>query len=331
MNNLPIVDTFGRVHSSLRVSVTDRCNIRCFYCMPELVKFLPQRDVLSFEEIVRVVRVLASLGVDRIRITGGEPLVRAELWTLISMIRSIEGVLEVALTTNGLLLAEQAEKLKLAGLDRLNISLDTVNPVVFQRITRRQGLEKVLAGIAAAKEVGFENIRLNAVSISGISETEIVPLAKFARQQNLELRFIEFMPLDGDEAWQSQQVLSGTSVRKLIENEVGSLVSAERFVPSQPAVDYHYSDGIGSVGFVNSVTEPFCHACDRMRITAEGKFRNCLFSSVEWDVREALRSGATNGEIENLIRECVTAKKRGHGTNDGEFLRPAKAMYQIGG
>jgi cyclic pyranopterin phosphate synthase len=331
MSSLPIIDTFGRAHTSVRVGVTDRCNIRCFYCMPEVVKFLPQRDVLSFEEIERVVRILASKGVDRVRITGGEPLVRAEISKLISMIRQIEGIQDIALTTNGLLLAEQAEQLKSAGLDRLNVSLDTIDPDVFERITRRKGLEKVLDGIAAAKRVGFENIRLNAVSIAGISETEIVPLAKFARGQNLELRFIEFMPLDGEQAWQTQQVLSGAKVRELITAEVGSLEPSERSNPSQPAVDFRYSDGLGSVGFINSVTEPFCKSCDRIRITAEGKFRNCHFSSVEWDVRETLRSGANDEEIERLIRECVTAKKLGHGTNDGEFLRPEKAMYQIGG
>jgi cyclic pyranopterin phosphate synthase len=331
MSSLPIVDTFGRVHTSLRVGVTDRCNIRCFYCMPEVVKFLPQRDVLSFEEIERMVRILASLGINRVRITGGEPLVRAEIWKLIAMIRGIEGIRDIALTTNGLLLAEQAEQLKSAGLDRLNVSLDTVDPLVFERITRRKGLEKVLSGIATAQQAGFENIRLNAVSIAGISETEIVPLAKFARDQNLELRFIEFMPLDADEAWQTGQVLSGDDVKQLISAEVGSLIPCERSDSSQPAVDFRYSDGIGSIGFINSVTEPFCSACDRMRITAEGKFRNCLFSSVEWDLRAALRSGADGAEIERLIRDCVTAKKLGHGSNDGEFLRPAKAMYQIGG
>lgn len=331
MTTLPIVDSFGRVHTNLRVGVTDRCNIRCFYCMPENVKFLPQRDVLSFEEIERLVRILASLGVDRVRITGGEPLVRSEIWKLISMIRAIDGIRDIAMTTNGLLLAEQAEKLKSAGLDRLNVSLDTVDPAVFERITRRQGLDKVLSGIAVAQQVGFENIRINAVSIAGITETEIVPLAKFAREQNLELRFIEFMPLDADKAWQTQQVLSGADVREVIASEIGSLVPSKRTNPSQPAIDFRYAEGGGSVGFINSVTEQFCSSCDRMRITAEGKFRNCLFSSVEWDVRSALRSGADDAELERLIRECVAAKKLGHGTNEGEFLRPDKAMYQIGG
>ena len=331
LNQLPIVDTFGRVHNSLRVSVTDRCNIRCFYCMPETVKFMPKSEVLTFEEIHRLVTVVAELGVDRIRITGGEPLVRSELWKLVSLIRNTPGINDVAITTNGILLAEQVDSLKSAGLDRINVSLDTMNEDMFQKITRRKGLSKVLDGIAAAKTAGFENIRVNAVSIKGLTENEIVPLAKFARRENLELRFIEFMPLDGDEDWRSQQVLTGAQVLEIIDDSIGELSPKPRINPSQPAVDYQYADGQGSVGFINSVSQPFCGDCNRMRVTAEGKFRNCLFSSAEWDVRSLLRCGATSQEITDRIRECVTAKKAGHGTDSGEFLRPQRAMYQIGG
>ena len=331
MRSLPILDSFDRVHNALRVSVTDRCKIRCFYCMPELVKFLPRKDVLTFEEIVRVVRVTAEMGVDRIRITGGEPLVRSQLAELVSMIKSVPGINDVALTTNGLLLGDQVKELKDAGLDRLNVSLDTIDPVVFERITRRKGLEKVLQGIEAAKQVGFEKIRVNAVAITGISESEIVPLAEFARRESLELRFIEFMPLDGDEQWDTKQVLTGEQLRSIIEANVGALEVANRSDDSQPAMDYQYLDGKGTIGFINSVSEPFCGTCNRMRITAEGKFRNCLFSSHEWDIRELLRSGASDLEIENAIRECVTAKKAGHGSDDQQFLRPDRAMYQIGG
>ena len=330
-NRLPIVDSFDRTHNALRISVTDRCNIRCFYCMPEIVQFLPKRDVLTFEEILRLVQILAAQGVDRIRITGGEPLVRKDLATLIRLIMSVPGIKDIALTTNGILLADQAQSLRDAGLDRLNVSLDTIDPEVFERITRRKGLDKVLNGIKVAHAVGFTNIRINAVSMVGISETEIVPMAEFCRDNNLELRFIEFMPLDGDEAWQTNQVLSGDQVREMISREVGLLVPAERKDLSQPAVDYGYVEGNGSVGFINSVTQPFCGDCNRMRVTAEGKFRNCLFSGEEWDVRELLRGEATDAEIEALIRDCVMDKKAGHGTNDGNFLRPEKAMYQIGG
>ena len=299
--------------------------------MPEIVQFLPKRDVLTFEEILRLVQILAAQGVDRIRITGGEPLVRKDLATLIGLIKSVPGIKDIALTTNGILLADQAQSLRDAGLDRLNVSLDTIDPEVFERITRRKGLDKVLNGIKVAHAVGFTNIRINAVSMVGISETEIVPMAEFCRDNNLELRFIEFMPLDGDEAWQTNQVLSGDQVREMISREVGLLVPAERKDLSQPAVDYRYVERNGTVGFINSVTQPFCGDCNRMRVTAEGKFRNCLFSGEEWDVRELLRGEATDAEIEALIRDCVMDKKAGHGTNDGNFLRPEKAMYQIGG
>lgn len=331
MSFLPIIDNYGRVHNSLRIGVTDRCNIRCFYCMPETVQFLPRADLLSFEEIERLVVILAQQGVDRIRITGGEPLVRSELWRLIKMIKAINGIREVALTTNGLLLAQQVEHLKSAGLDRLNVSLDTIDPEVFEQVTRRKGLEKVLAGIDAAQAIGLSNIRINAVSITGITESEIGPLAQFARRKKLELRFIEFMPLDGDQAWETGQVLSGAAVKSLIEANVGTLVPVERNNPSQPAVDFAYQDHDARVGFINSVTQPFCGDCNRMRVTAEGKFRNCLFSSAEWDVRALLRSDASDTEIEASIRQCIGAKKAGHGTDDGKFLRPEKAMYQIGG
>lgn len=331
MTRTPITDSFGRIHNNLRISVTDRCNIRCFYCMPESVEFLPRKDLLTFEEIDRIVGVLSEFGVDRIRITGGEPLVRKEIWNLIGLIRSRKSIQDIALTTNALLLAEQAQKLRDAGLDRLNISLDTIDPAVFEKITRRKGLDKVLAGIEAAQAAGFKNIRINAVSITGISESEIVPLAQFARDKNLELRFIEFMPLDGDESWQTDQVLSGANVRDLIAKDICALTPSVRTNESQPAIDFDYADGQGRVGFINSVTEPFCGACNRMRITAEGKFRNCLFSSVEWDIAKLMRGGATDSEIVATIRESVSAKKAGHGTDDGRFLRPAKAMYQIGG
>jgi len=308
---------------------------------------MPKKDVLSFEEIHRLVKITAKMGVDRIRLTGGEPLVRSELWKLISLIKSVEGIVDVGLTTNGLLLGDQAQNLRDAGLDRLNVSLDTIDPEVFEKITRRKGLEKVLEGIQAAKRAGFTNIRINAVSIKGLTESEIVPLAQFSRDNDLELRFIEFMPLDADEAWNLDQVLTGSQVRETISNHVGNLIAVHRDNLSQPAVDYEYENisnndsakssakisakSSARVGFINSVSEPFCDACNRMRVTAEGKIRNCLFSSVEWDVREGLRSGATDQQIENIIRECVMAKKAGHGSDSGRFLRPEKAMYQIGG
>jgi cyclic pyranopterin phosphate synthase len=328
----PLVDSFGRVHTSLRLSVTDRCNIRCFYCMPaEGVRFLPRADILSFEEITRFVRVVAAMGVSRIRLTGGEPLVRAELPTLVAMLREIDGVEEIALTSNGMLLGQQAGGLKRAGLDRLNISLDTLDAAKFERIARRSGFDQVLEGIDAAIAAGFENVRLNALAIRGETEDEIVPLVEFATSRGLVMRFIEYMPLDADGAWRHDQVLAGEVIRETIERELGPLVPAERSESSQPAVDYEFADGRGSVGFINPVSEPFCGACDRLRLTAEGQVRNCLFSTTESDARSLLRSGASDDAIEQLVRRSIHEKKPGHGIDDQTFLRPERAMYQIGG
>jgi len=312
---LPIVDSFQRLHSNLRISVTDRCNIRCQYCMPESVKFLPQRDLLSFEQIARLGSILAPLGVDRIRLTGGEPLVRSQLPVLVRMLKGIDGISEVAMTTNAVLLKEHAEPLKQAGLDRLNISLDTVDPELFKTVTRRDVLPKVFAGIEAARQAGFQKIKINAVPLPLVDDDAIVDLAKFCVDQRLELRFIEFMPLDGDQAWQREKVRSGDYLRKLIEARVGKIERAQVSDASQPACIFQYVDQATEplgIGFIDSVTKPFCDACNRMRITAEGKFRNCLFSDAEWDLKEALRHG-TDYEVESIVREAILAKKRGHG------------------
>ena len=328
---IPIVDSFQREHRSLRISVTDRCNIRCFYCMPENVKFLPQDSILSFEEIHRIAGILARHGVSRIRLTGGEPLVRSEIWNLVELLKSVRGVEEVALTTNGILLSDQATKLKASGLDRINVSLDSIDRDKFKEITRRDALDKVLTGIDTAISVGFENIRINAVSVNGISETEVAPLVAWAQKKGLHLRFIEFMPLDGDQAWQNQQVFTGAMLRKIIEKNFGPLIPLFRERSSQPANDFQLSKNGPPIGFIDSVTEPFCQACDRMRITSEGKLRNCLFSIEEWDLKELVRSNATDEQIEERIRFGIKHKKLGHGTDTGRFVRPERAMYQIGG
>jgi len=345
-----LFDRFGRVHTNLRISVTDRCNIRCFYCMPaENVQFKPRHEILSFEEIVRFARVAASLGVNKLRLTGGEPLVRQDMPQLVAQLAAIPGIDELALTTNGILLAEHAADLKAAGLHRLNISLDALDATVFKAIARRDGLDRVLAGIQAAIDVGFTRTRLNAVSIRNLTESEVIPLAQFARQHALELRFIEYMPLDADGAWQSDQVLSGDTVRAMITDVVGPLITCEVDDPSQPATDYEYVDGRGRVGFINPVTHSFCHNCNRLRLTAEGQIRNCLFSTVEWDARAILRSeNATNDSLGNALRgvpelpsiddqlaalmiACVGEKRAGHGIDTADFIKPQRAMYQIGG
>ncbi len=330
--NKPLIDRFGRKHTSLRISVTDRCNIRCFYCMPlENVRFKPRDELLSFEEMTRVVRVAAGHGISKLRLTGGEPLVRSNLSQLVKMLKEVTGIHEIALTTNGILLTEQAEDLKTAGLDRLNVSLDAISEEMFAKITRRQGVQRVIDGISAAQAVGFEDIRLNAVSIQNLTESEIVPLANFAREKDLHLRFIEFMPLDADRAWNKTQVLSGEKLREIISCKVAPLLEIERDDVSQPAVDYQYADGRQRVGFINSVTEPFCGTCNRLRITAEGQLRNCLFGTEEWDTRQILRSGGTDSELSQRLYSCVQAKKLSHGMDSPEFVPPERAMYQIGG
>ena len=327
-----LIDTLGRIHTNLRISVTDRCNIRCFYCMPdENVRFRPRHEILTFEEIERFARVSASLGVNKLRLTGGEPLVRADLHKLVRQLAVIPGIRDIALTTNGILLEEQAQALKDAGLLRINISLDALTEETFRRIARRDGLDRVLAGIHAARRVGFERIRLNAVAIKGITEPEIVPLARFAREQGMEMRFIEFMPLDAEQHWEHDQVLSGEEIRSQIEEAIGPLEPATRPDPSQPATDFRFTDGSGTIGFINPVSQPFCEDCNRLRITAEGQIRNCLFSTVEWDARSLLRGGGTDQELAELIRDCVRAKKPGHGIDSSDFVRPERAMYQIGG
>lgn len=328
----PLIDTLGRVHTNLRISVTDRCNIRCFYCMPdENVRFLPRQEILSFEEIERFAKVAARLGVNKLRLTGGEPLVRAELHKLVERLAAIEGIDDIALTTNGILLAEQAQALKDAGLTRINISLDALTAETFRQIARRDGLDRVLAGIHAAQRVGFERIRLNAVAIKGVTEPEVVPLANFARNHGMEMRFIEFMPLDAENHWQHDQVLTGEEIRCKLEDAIGPLKPADRPDKSQPATDFRFADGRGTIGFINPVTQPFCEDCNRLRLTAEGKVRNCLFSTVEWDAREVLRGGGSDDDLIALLRACIRAKKPGHGIDSSDFIKPQRAMYQIGG
>ncbi len=329
---MPLLDGFGRLHTNLRISVTDRCNLRCFYCMPaEHVVFKPRDELLTYEEIARFVRVVVALGVDKIRLTGGEPLVRHGVAELVRLLAAVPGIRDLALTTNGLLLAEQAAELRAAGLRRLNVSLDALDDDTFRQISRRSGLDRVLAGILAAKEAGFKRLRLNAVSIRGLTEPQIVPLAQFAREHGFELRFIEYMPLDAEHGWDKEQVLSGEEVRAIIEREVAPLDTVVRDDPAQPATDFSYRDGSGRVGFINPVSQPFCGSCNRLRLTAEGQVRNCLFSTTEWDARTLLRDGGTDAQVAELVQTAVGAKRFGHGIDTPEFIRPERAMYQIGG
>jgi cyclic pyranopterin phosphate synthase len=297
----------------------------------ENVVFKPRNELLTFEEIERFVRVAVSLGIRELRLTGGEPLVRHDLHKLVARLADLEGVEDLALTSNGILLAEQAAALKAAGLDRLNVSLDALSEETFQKISRRAGLQRILDGIFAARAAGFDNIRLNAVAIRGLTEAEIVPLAKFAREHDFQLRFIEFMPLDAENHWEQQQVLTCDEIRRMLEAHFCPLVPSKRINLAQPAVDFHFTDGRGSIGFINPVSHPFCSDCNRLRLTAEGQVRNCLFSTTEWDAREIMRRGDTDHELEQLVRECVWNKQPAHGVGEADFERPARAMYQIGG
>ena len=333
-NSLPrqLIDIFRRVHNNLRVSVTDRCNIRCFYCMPaDNVEFMPKAELLSFEEIERVVRVGTTLGIDRVRLTGGEPLVRRDLPKLISQLVKIPGIVDIGLTTNGVLLGEQAQQLRDAGLQRLNISLDALDPEVFKRVTRRDSYDKVVEGIQAARDAGFSPIKLNAVSVKGMTEDQIIPFAELARDTDTEVRFIEFMPLDADSQWQRDKVLFAAEIIARIEAVFGTLKPVPSKNPNAPANDFEFADGRGRIGMIASVSQPFCSTCNRFRLTAEGKLRNCLFSMEETDVRGLLRGNGSDEEIAAAMLSCITAKKAGHLINSEDFVQPDRPMYSIGG
>jgi GTP 3',8-cyclase len=325
----PLLDTFGRVHINLRISVTDRCNLRCTYCMPEEVTFLDKHELLTFEEITRFVEIVAPLGINKVRLTGGEPLLRRDLPRLVAMICKVPGIKDVGLTTNGILLAQMAQPLFDAGLRRINISLDALDPERFRQLSRRDGLEKVIEGILAAKKAGFEPVKINAVSIRGVTESEVLPLARFAREHGLEMRFIEYMPI-GAEPWERDKVYFAHEILEQIEQGIGPLVPAKDYDPKAPAMDFDYMDGGGRVGMIASVSRPFCASCNRVRLTAEGKLRNCLFALNEIDLKPLLR-GAAAEEIAALVRGNIWEKWEGHEINTARFVKPERTMHMIGG
>jgi GTP 3',8-cyclase len=329
---IPLIDSFGRIHTSLRISVTDRCDVRCFYCMPEEgVKFVPREEILRFEEIEHFVRIAAGLGIDKLRITGGEPLVRKDLPMLVERLAAIPGIRDLALTTNGVLLAGLAQPLYAAGLRRLNVHLDTLDRERFRQITRRDRLPQVLEGIRAAKHAGFRTIKLNAVAVKNLVEPDLVPLARFGREQGIEVRFIEFMPLDAQQLWDRGKVLMAADIVEILSREIAPLIPIPDRDPRAPALDYGFADGIGSVGFIASVSRPFCRNCNRLRLTADGKLRYCLFAIEEDDVKGPLRSGAPDEAIAEIIRRNVAAKWEGHEINTVRFVAPPRPMYAIGG
>jgi len=331
MDTAPLIDSFGRVHDNLRVSVTDRCNIRCFYCMPETdVEFAQRSEILDFEEIERFARIAAKLGITKLRVTGGEPLVRRDLPVLIGRLAAIPGIRDLALTTNGVLLPDLAGPLYDAGLRRINVHLDTLDRDRFFEITRRDDLGKVLAGLERAKELGFR-VKLNAVAVKNLVEPDIVPLALFARENGYEVRYIEFMPLDAQGLWDRRKVLLADDIIATLSREIAPLVAVPDPDPRAPATEYAFADGGGTVGFIASVSRPFCLNCNRLRLTADGKIRYCLFAIEEDDVKSLMRAGAPDDEIAALVRRNVAGKWIGHEINSAKFVAPPRPMYSIGG
>jgi cyclic pyranopterin phosphate synthase len=325
---MELIDTFGRVHRDLRIAVTDRCNFRCQYCMTEEgMEWMPREGLLSFEEIERVASILVTrYGVDSIRLTGGEPTVRAHLPRLVQKLAAL-GV-DLAMTTNGATLPLVADDLHAAGLKRVNISLDSLQRDRFIELTRRDELDRVLEGIDAAIDAGFEPVKINAVLMRGINDDEIVDFARFGREKGVVVRFIEFMPLDADEMWGPERVVPLAEVIETI-NEEFPIEAVQR--TSAPATRYRYKDGVGEVGVIATVTEKFCDTCDRIRLTADGQFRNCLFAVSDYNVRDVMRRGASDDELATLLEGAVHDKWAGHGIDTVHFIRPKRNMSQIGG
>jgi len=323
-----LIDEFGRVHRDLRISVTDRCNFRCTYCMPqEGMEWRPRDEILTFEEIERVARIMVErYGVDSIRLTGGEPTVRARLPLLVEKLSAL-GV-DLAMTTNGVSLPLLADELKRAGLTRLNISLDSFKAERFLELTRRDELQRTLAGIDAAIDAGFDPVKINVVVMRGINDDEILDFAEFGRTKGVTVRFIEFMPLDADEIWNNSLVMTQSEIVELLAAEY-DIEPIER--TSAPATRWQYTDGKGEIGVVASVSESFCDSCDRVRITADGQFRSCLFATEETDVRALLRDGSSDDVVAEALERTVAAKWAGHQINQVHFIRPRRSMSEIGG
>ena len=330
-SDAPLADAHGRILTDLRVSVTDRCNFRCRYCMPaEGMEWLDRSDILSFEEIERLVRAFARLGVTDVRLTGGEPLARREFPRLVSMLRRIDGIADLSVTTNGYLLERDAAALVDAGIDRVNVSVDSLARDRFHEITRRDALPQVLRGLEAiAAYERVHPIKVNAVAIRDFTEDEVYRFAEMARSTDYQVRFIEFMPLDGDRAWEPDAVLTGAEVRELIEAHYP--LEALPREPHATARVYRFADGQGEIGFINPVSEPFCADCNRLRLTADGKLRTCLFSIRETDLREPMRAGASDDELTAIIRDAAWRKELKHHVNEPGFVAPPRTMSAIGG
>src|SRR5579872_4254686 len=315
-----LVDSYGRRIKSMRISITDKCNFRCTYCMPaEGLPWLKKAEILSYEEITRIARVAVNIGIEQIRLTGGEPLVRRDVPELVRQLRQIEGLHSLSLTTNGVLLKQQAAPLAEAGLTRINVSVDSLLREKFAQLTRRDQFQRVLEGLE--KYPSIHPIKVNAVAMRGFSEEEVLDFVKLARRKAYVVRWIEFMPLDADQIWRKEDILTGGELKALIEAAYGPLVPITTGDPSETARRYTFSDGIGEVGFINPVSEPFCATCDRIRITADGQLRTCLFATEETDLREVIRSDASDDDLAATIRQAVWHKELKHYIGDKRFKR----------
>ncbi|HVR74988.1 MAG TPA: GTP 3',8-cyclase MoaA [Planctomycetota bacterium] len=329
---IALKDNLGRTIDNLRVSVTDRCNFRCVYCMPEEgLQWVPEARVLQFDEIERLVRIFVGLGIRKVRLTGGEPLVRKGLHRLVRQLVAISGLEDLSLTTNGILLGQEAAALSEAGLRRINVSLDSLTRETFRRLARRDALEQVLESLEVARRHFPGPIKVNAVVLGGMNDTEIDGFVGLARSGAFEVRFIEFMPLDADQIWSRGLLVTGAEILRRIE-KLHPMAPDPSRDPHSPSRDYVFQDGAGGkIGFINSVSEPFCHQCNRIRITADGKLRTCLFSLGETDLLGPLREGAGDDDIAERARAAVRLKEPGHRINDADFVRSGRTMSQIGG
>jgi GTP 3',8-cyclase len=325
-------DTFGRTIDDLRISLTDRCNFRCIYCMPaEGLPWLPRREILTYEEILRLARIFIGLGIHTIRLTGGEPLMRQDVEVLIAGLVRLDATLDLSMTTNGFFLVEKVRRLADAGLKRINVSLDSLQPERFERMVRRDGqlVSKILAGIRLAREAGLNPIKLNCVIMRGYNDDEIVDFARLGREQDVQVRFIEYMPLDAQGRWTMDTVVPGAEIHARV-HAVYPLRS-EHGDGSEPATVHHFADGRGSIGIIASVSQPFCDSCNRVRITADGHLRTCLFSLTDHDLKGLLRSGASDEDLADFIIATVWKKEAGHKINQPDFVKPDRSMSAIGG
>jgi len=325
-------DNYGRAIRDLRISITDRCNFRCFYCMPkEAMEWQPKTEILTYEEVVTLAEIFAGLGITKLRVTGGEPMLRRDVESLIERLSRIEGIEDLAMTTNAHFLQGRARDLKLAGLQRITISLDSLTPDRFALLTGRNELDRVIEGIDAAIEAGLHPVKVNCVVIRGINDDQVVKFAEFARAKGLHVRFIEFMPLDNGKIWRREMVVSGEEVRQRIHTNY-PLESVPSENPGETARRWRFADGMdGEIGFINPVTQPFCGHCSRIRLTADGMIRTCLFSTVEHNIKRLLRAGAARQELVEFIVAAVEKKEDRHHINDPQFVQPLRTMSCIGG